>query len=232
MLTINNLSFSYGSKKVLNNINQNLETGKIYGLIGENGVGKTTFMKILSGILPLKEGEIYFNGEKNLKSNFFDKRISFVSDSPILLNDLTVMEHFLLICKINKYEKDEAINKIDKLINLFKLNEYRDSFGSSLSRGTKQKVSLIIGLLQEASLILMDEPFITLDPFQVESLQSALTDMIDIQKIIIVSSHDLESLKNISHNILLLNDTSIYQITKEETNLETLKRMLKNDNSK
>lgn len=222
MLKVENLTVNYDEIKVLNNISYSFKLGNIYGLIGRNGAGKTTFLKTISRLNKNNTGEIYL-GNKNLsKSDYLDLELSYVSDSPIYFNDMTVLEHMLLICKIKKYSSKKANTVSENLLEKLKLEQYRNSFPNKLSKGTLQRMSISLSLIRNEEVLLMDEPFNGLDPLQVNILEKTIVEERDKNKLIIISSHNLESLKEICNTYLILKDGCFIEISPENITKESI----------
>lgn len=184
-LKINNLSFSYETNPVLKDISFNVSTGKIVGLIGENGAGKTTIIKNIVGILKTKENYIFIDNESVSYKNKMDFPIAYLPDSPHLYENLTVLEHLLLICKVYGINIDEAY----KYMKMFELIIYKDKMPYQLSKGNRQKLMIICTTLKNFQFLLADEPFEGLDPEQIYRLKNYLISLRDKSKGIIISTH-------------------------------------------
>ena len=165
MLRIENLSKIYGDKKAVDNLSLHIQPGEIYGFIGHNGAGKTTTLKSVAGILQFEEGEIYINGKSIKKDPLACKKdIAYIPDNPDLYSFMTGVEYLNFVADIFGISSETRTNTI---------NNYAESFGilddlaqpiASYSHGMKQKVAIISALIHKPKLILMDEPFVGLDP--------------------------------------------------------------------
>ena len=211
MIQLDSISKSYGDKKVLNGITFEFKAGNIYGLIGRNGAGKTTLLKILMRIIRNHEGNILFNGNNINTMDTLDIPFVFIGDTPVLYQDLTAREQMLFICKLNKLSKKDAIKKIKYLAKQLKLAEYMDYYPRSVSRGTLQRINIAIGMLRKSDVYFFDEPFITLDPVQVNIVEQMFLSYKSTTRIQIISSHDLASLETICDRYLILKDGQLLE---------------------
>ena len=211
MIQLDSISKSYGDKKVLNGITFEFKAGNIYRLIGRNGAGKTTLLKILMRIIRNHEGNILFNGNNINTMDTLDTPFVFIGDTPVLYQDLTAREQMLFICKLNKLSKKDAIKKIKYLAKQLKLEEYMDYYPRSVSRGTLQRINIAIGMLRKSDVYFFDEPFITLDPVQVNIVEQMFLSYKSTTRIQIISSHDLASLETICDRYLILKDGQLLE---------------------
>ena len=217
MIEIHSLSKSYGWS-------YSFENGKIYGLIGRNGIGKTTLLKCICGLCIPDQADIRSLQGNLSEKDYLDRDIVYVSDEPIFYNDLTFQEHLWLICKIEKYSKIESARKIDYYLECLKMKEYMTFYPNALSKGTLQRMMLIMGFLRKADNLLLDEPFNGLDPVQLaETIQ--ICNRESDKRCIIISSHDIESLAEICNEYLIFNAKGIERLSKEISR-EEIKRMI------
>ncbi|MBE6059399.1 MAG: ABC transporter ATP-binding protein, partial [Clostridium sulfidigenes] len=166
MLKINNFSKSYsGSKKAVDSISLEVKPGEIFGFIGHNGAGKTTTIKAVVGILDFQEGEILINGN-SIKSSPIEckKDIAYIPDNPDLYDSLTGIQYLNFIGDIFKVSKEEREDLIKKYSEAFELTKSLGDLISSYSHGMKQKLALISALIHKPKLLILDEPFVGLDP--------------------------------------------------------------------
>lgn len=226
MLKLENLNIGYGSKSIISNINLVFETNKIYGLIGRNGAGKSTFLRTIARLQSELNGVISFNNIEVNNKDYFDLPLTFIGDEYAFFQDLTMYEQLIFLCKLNKMSKREAKEKISTIISRFHLEEYMNYYPHACSRGTIQRFGLICGYLRNSDILLLDEPFITLDPVQVNILENALLDYKDERKIMIISSHDLDSLERICDEFLIIHDQQITLFSKETMDLENITKLL------
>ena len=150
----------------------------------------------------------------------------YISDSPMFYSDLTVREHLLLICSVKGFSKIESMEKITFLINLLKLEKYENMFPSALSKGTQQRLNIAIGLIRDEPIILMDEPFITLDPVQVNLVENLILELKGTGKTFIISSHDIDSLESICDKYLILKDGKLLEYDPHQINKQDISKII------
>mgnify|MGYP003293855480 CR=1 FL=1 len=132
-------------------------------MIGRNGIGKTTLMKCICGLCEADESEIYTENGNVSKLDYLTRNIYYISDEPVYYNDLTLYEHLWIVCKAEGYKKDIAAEKIQDLISKYKMSEYLHFYPPAMSKGTLQRMMLMIGFLKNTQNLLLDEPFNGLD---------------------------------------------------------------------
>lgn len=187
-LKINGISKSYNSRKALNNLSFTLDSGEITALIGSNGAGKTTVIKCLSKLISIDTGDISLNNINISIINNKDYPITYIPDTPIYFEQLTVLENLQFIC--SAYKTDT--NQINILAKRLELEEYLDLLPSELSKGNKQKIMIVGGLLRNFDILIADEPFSGLDPVQIKVLKDIFLEQKDRGKMILVSIHSLD----------------------------------------
>jgi ABC-2 type transport system ATP-binding protein len=166
MLEIRNVSKSYdGKKKACDQINLTIEKGDIYGFVGHNGAGKTTLLKSIAGIISFDEGDILVDG-KSIKTEPLEvkKVIAYIPDNPDIYETLTGIQYLQMIANIFGIDQHERARKIDEYASLFDLIQVLQQPISSYSHGMKQKLVIISALIHSPILLLLDEPFVGLDP--------------------------------------------------------------------
>lgn len=205
MLEIKNYSKSYGNKLVVDNISLKVDAGDIYAFIGHNGAGKTTTIKSIIGILDFNEGEILINNisikEDPLKCK---KIIAYVPDNPDLYDFLSGIDYLNFIAdifEISKEKREEIIKKYATELDL--INNLGDKIGS-YSHGMKQKLVIISALIHEPKLMILDEPFVGLDPSSSHKLKEIMKNMCQNGSAIFFSTHVLEVAEKLCNKIAVI----------------------------
>ena len=166
MLKIKNLTKTYkGAKKAVSDLNIEVSPGDIFGFMGHNGAGKTTTLKCITGILDFEEGEIFIDGHSVKTDEIYCKSVSaYIPDNPDLYNYLTGIQYLNFIADIFKVQKEERTQLIKKYAEIFEITYALGDLISSYSHGMKQKLALISALIHKPKLLILDEPFVGLDP--------------------------------------------------------------------
>ena len=206
MLEVKNLSKSFKKNKAIDNISFTLNSGEIAILCGPNGAGKTTTLKCILSLLRKDSGEILINGQ-SIKNRKIRESLSYIPETPDLYNLLTVWEHFKFIALAYKVENWE--NKAIDLMNTFNLLDKKNELTKDLSKGMKQKVSIIMSLIHNPDYLLIDEPFVGLDPNGIKEFREMLHSIKLLNKTILVSTHILSSIDEISDTIILMKNGKI-----------------------
>ncbi len=206
MIEIKDLNKSYGSTKVLKDINLQLEEGKIYGLLGRNGVGKTTLLNIMSNTLKRDSGKVFFHGEEVYENSKALENIAIVKESGFGVEDIKLRKIFQAGRILYKYWDEEYA---DFLIKEFKINLKKNY--SKLSRGNKTIVALVIGLASRAPLTMFDEPSLGLDAaFRYKFYNLLLEDVEKYPRTVIISTHLIDEVTNLFEEIIILKDGEVY----------------------
>ena len=205
MLKINNLTKTYGDKKAVDNLSLNILPGEIYGFIGHNGAGKTTTIKSVAGILQFDSGEIFINGT-SLKENPVEckKQIAYIPDNPDLYEFMSGIKYLNFIADIFGISAKERNEKIEKLAELFEIKKDLNNPISAYSHGMKQKLAIISALIHNPKLIIMDEPFVGLDPKASHILKGLMRDICNSGGAIFFSTHVLEVAEKLCDKIAII----------------------------
>ena len=178
MLTIINLSKSYNSKKAVSNFSIQVSPGDIYGFIGHNGAGKTTTIKCIVGILDFEQGDILINGKSIKKEPLACKQtLAYIPDTPAVYEHLTGYQYINFICDMYEIDKDTRKKNVLKYAKMFEIDGKLGDDISSFSHGMKQKVALIAALSHDPKVLIMDEPFVGLDPKAVFDMKEIMRTM-------------------------------------------------------
>jgi ABC-2 type transport system ATP-binding protein len=205
MLSIRGLTKAYGSKKAVDNLTLEIQPGEIYGFIGHNGAGKTTTIKACCGILNFESGEIYVDGlsirEKPLECK---RRIAYIPDNPDLYDFLSGIKYLNFVADIYGVPKKEREERIRKYSDLLGLTSDLGQSVSAYSHGMKQKLAIISALIHSPKLMLLDEPFVGLDPKAAHVLKGLMRELCDAGGAIFFSTHVLEVAEKLCDKIAVI----------------------------
>lgn len=207
MLEIKNLTKTYGDKKAVDNLSLKINPGEIYGFIGHNGAGKTTTLKSVVGILKFDEGEILIDG-KSIKDQPIEckKQIAYIPDNPDLYSYMSGIQFLNFVADIYQVPADVRKEKINKYATEFDLlNDLGQNIGA-YSHGMKQKLAIISALIHSPKLIIMDEPFVGLDPKASFSVKSIMREICDNGGAIFFSTHVLEVAEKLCDKVAIIKD--------------------------
>lgn len=228
MLRIENLTKCYGEKKAVDNVSLHIKAGEIYGFIGHNGAGKTTTLKACVGILDFDEGEIFIDGvsvkENPLKCK---KKIAYIPDNPDLYAFMTGIGYLHFIADIFGVPAKAREERIQKYADAFSLTADLAMPISSYSHGMKQKLALISAFIHEPKLIIMDEPFVGLDPTASHKVKEIMREMCEKGCSIFFSTHVLEVAEKLCSKIAIIKDGKLIKSgateeVKGDTSLEEM----------
>ena len=205
MLKIEHLTKTYGDKKAVDNLNLHIKPGEIYGFIGHNGAGKTTTLKSVVGILQFDEGEILINGKSVRTAPLDCKRdIAYIPDNPDLYDFMTGIKYLNFIADIFKVSVADRQERIRKYADLFELTADLAQPIAAYSHGMKQKLAIIAAWLHRPKLIIMDEPFVGLDPRASHLLKELMREICDRGGAIFFSTHVLEVAEKLCDKVAII----------------------------
>ena len=205
MLLANNINFKRNNKYILNDISLSLSPKKILHLTGNNGVGKTTFLKILTHILVPDSGEIYWNGKNiNKKPYDFYRDITFIMDKATSNIDLTVKENIFFWRKL--FSSSRTIKEIDSILNIFSLQNYLNTQVNCLSAGEIKKLELSRLIIEQKKLWILDEPFAGLDSKTINLISQTLINHAELGGMVIFTSHLNPNINNLEILNLEINE--------------------------
>lgn len=202
MLEVKNLVKYFGIKKVVDNVSFKLESGKILGVLGKNGAGKSTTFRMILNILEPDEGEVLYNGEK-IDHNVSDK-IGYLPEVGSLIDSYTVYEQCLYYGRMKSMKTEQIKSNMFDLLERFGITEYANMKIKELSKGNKQKIQFIIALLHNPDLIILDEPFSGLDPVSVEYFKKIILELRDQGKTIMFSSHIMSHVEMLCEEVVII----------------------------
>lgn len=206
MLEIKNVTKSYGrDKKAVDNLNLTVEAGDIFGFIGHNGAGKTTTIKCVVGIHGFEQGEILVDGiSVKEKPLLCKEKISYVPDNPDIYEYLTGIQYLNFVADIYKLSKEEREERIQKEAEDFEITASLGDLISSYSHGMKQKLVLIGAMLHKPKLLVLDEPFVGLDPKAVHILKEKMHHMCKEGSAIFFSTHVLDTAEKLCNKAAII----------------------------
>ena len=209
MLKVENVTKFYDKFCAVDNLSFEVKEGEIFGLLGVNGAGKTTTFRMIMGLLDPTEGNITLNGKK-IDYSVTDS-IGFLTEERSLLLKMTVKEQVLFYGNLKGLDDKEILKRLDELLNRlyakedgFDLEKFKNKKIKELSKGNQQKIQLITALINEPKLLILDEPFSGLDPFNIELFKNEITRMANNGSIIIFSSHRMDHVELFCKKLVVL----------------------------
>lgn len=223
MLACYNILVKFNNFIALNNVSIELKRGYINILLGPNGAGKTTLLKVLASLLKPNSGRVLYDQKDINKLNQeFLYKLGFLSHDIALYNNLTAQENLLFWGKL--YKIDQINQRIEEVLNSVKLEEYKNKFVKEYSRGMKQRLAIAKVLIHNPEIILWDEPFTGIDLTTTEVINKILINLKNTGRLILLSTHDLQSGYNLADNIFIINKGNIiYQNSKSLTSFSELR---------
>lgn len=204
MIEVKNLTKQYGSKTAVDNISFNIERGKIYGFLGQNGAGKSTTMNIITGCLAATDGSVTIYGHDIFKSPIEAKRhIGYLPEIPPLYPDMTPYEYMAFVAKAKGVEAELAYRQVKEAMELTQISDVSDRLIKTLSKGYKQRVGIAQALLGEPDIIILDEPTVGLDPRQITEIR-ALIRKLGETRTVIISSHILAEISEVCNHVIVI----------------------------
>ena len=210
MLKIKNLCKSFGEKKAVDNVSIEIADGEIYGFIGHNGAGKTTTIKVCTGIMPFDSGEIEIDGVSIKDKPILCKsKIAYIPDNPDLYEFMTGNQYINFVADIFSVPTETRKEITKKIADVFELSQDLDKSISSYSHGMKQKLAVISAWIHSPKLIIMDEPFVGLDPKASHSLKLMMREFCDNGGSIFFSTHVLEVAEKLCDKVAIIKNGQI-----------------------
>ncbi|HDR7614933.1 TPA: ABC transporter ATP-binding protein [Bacillus mycoides] len=207
MLEIINFSKTYkGGKKAVDQLNITVQAGDIFGFIGHNGAGKSTTIKSLVGVIDFEEGEIFVDGYSVKKNPIACKRVvAYIPDNPDLYEQLTGIQYLNFVADVFKVSAKDREKEIQKYGDAFEITPYLGDLISSYSHGMKQKVAIISAVLHKPKLLVLDEPFVGLDPKAAVVLKGIMKELCEKGSAIFFSTHVLDVAEKLCNKIAMIN---------------------------
>ena len=205
MIAVKNIRKSYGRLTVLNDISFDVSGGGIYAVLGPNGSGKTTFLKILLGMVIPDGGKVLFQGQDISRSHGYRTQIGYLPQIARFPDNLSVSEIIHMIADIRNQP-----SKPEPLIALFGLDKFMDKKLGNLSGGTRQKVNIVLTFMFDTPVIVLDEPTAGLDPVSLIKLKELINTAKSSGKIVLITSHIMSLVEELSDEIIFLLEGNIY----------------------
>ena len=213
MLEIKNVTKKYGKNTAIKNVSFNVNEGEIFAFIGHNGAGKTTLIKSIVGIHKFDEGDILING-KSIKDDPISckKEMAFVPDNPELYEQMKAIDFINFICDMYEVPQDIREKNIKKYAKLFEIEDNLNDTIESFSHGMKQKIAIISALAHDPKILIMDEPFVGLDPKAVFDIKEIMNEMIKEGKIIFFSTHILDVAEKLCSRVAIIKKGELVKV--------------------
>ena len=201
-LILKNVSKSFGTKQAVNNISFSLEKPGVYGLLGTNGAGKTTSIRMLLGIIKKDSGEITWKGKTVDRKNV---NFGYLPEERGVYPKTKIFNQLMYFAKLKGMKNEDAIKAINKWAKELKVEEYLNMPAEKLSKGNQQKIQFMTAIIHNPELVVLDEPFSGLDPVNTEILKNIIINLIKEGKYIIMSAHQMATIEEFCSDILILN---------------------------
>ena len=213
MIEIKNVTKSYDTKKAVDDISFNVENGEIFAFIGHNGAGKTTLIKAIVGIHDFENGDILING-KSIKEKPIDckKEMAFVPDNPELYENMKAIDYINFIADMYEVDLETRTKNIEKYAKLFEMESNLNDQINSFSHGMKQKIAIISALVHDPDVLIMDEPFVGLDPKAVFDIKEIMNEMIKEGKTIFFSTHILDVAEKLCSRVAIIKNGKLVKV--------------------
>ena len=213
MLEIKNVTKKYGKNTAIKNVSFNVNEGEIFAFIGHNGAGKTTLIKSIVGIHKFDEGDILING-KSIKDDPISckKEMAFVPDNPELYEQMKAIDFINFICDMYEVPQDIREKNIKKYAKMFEIEDNLNDTIESFSHGMKQKIAIISALAHDPKVLIMDEPFVGLDPKAVFDIKEIMNEMIKEGKIIFFSTHILDVAEKLCSRVAIIKKGELVKV--------------------
>ena len=206
ILTINNITKSFGEKSVLKGISFSAESGKAVGVLGRNGAGKTTLIRIIMNVFGADSGNVTLDGNPISTQKV---RIGYLPEERGLYPKKKILEQLVYFAELQNIDKKTAIQNAESLLRRLEIEEYKNRRLDTLSKGNQQKVQLVATLIADPDIIILDEPFSGLDPVNASLLKDLVKDLIANGKLVLFSSHQMNYIEEFCDEILILNGGKI-----------------------
>ena len=228
-LSVNNITKKYGDKLVVDNLSFEMSEPGVYALLGTNGAGKTTSLRIILGMLSKNSGEVLWNGKQ---IDVVNANVGYLAEERGLYPKYSLMDQLMYFAKLKRVDKHTAMDRIKYWSDRLDVNEYvfpkktkgrkalKSNQADQLSKGNQQKIQLMVALLSDPELLIIDEPFSGLDPLNTDLFKSILREEISKNKYLIMSSHQMPTIEEFCSDITILDSGKV----KLQGNLSEIKK--------
>ena len=206
ILELKNIEKSFGDKKVLTGVSFKAEGGKAFGLLGRNGAGKTTSIRILMDVFPANSGEVLIDGKP---INYDKIGIGYLPEERGLYPKKIIINQLIYFAELKGMSRKDAVKSVDYWLERLGMTEYRNKKLETLSKGNQQKIQLITALAHNPDIVILDEPFSGLDPVNAMLLKDVVKEQIAKGKIVLFSSHQMSYIEEFCDSIAILNNGTI-----------------------
>ena len=206
ILELKNIEKSFGTKQVLTGVSFRAEGGKAFGLLGRNGAGKTTSIRILMDVFPADGGEVLMDGKP---IDYRTVQIGYLPEERGLYPKKVILDQLVYFAQLKGMSRKEAVQSIDYWLERLGMMEYRNKRLDTLSKGNQQKIQLITALAHDPDIVILDEPFSGLDPVNAMLLKDVVREQIAKGKVVLFSSHQMSYIEEFCDSIAILNDGKI-----------------------
>ena len=213
MIEIKNVSKLYGDKKALDKVSFTVNKGEIFAFIGHNGAGKTTLIKSICGIIDFEEGDIKIDG-KSIKKQPLEckKEMAYISDDPELYEDMNAISYINFVCDMYDTPSEVREKNIKRYAEMFDMEKELNNTISSFSHGMKQKIALISALAHEPKVLIMDEPFVGLDPKAIFDMKEVMRGIVKEGGTIFFSTHILDMAEKLCNRVAIVKKGQIVKV--------------------
>ena len=213
MIEIKNVSKKYGDKVALSNVSFEVNDGEIFAFIGHNGAGKTTLIKAICGILDFESGKILING-KSIKDDPIacKKEMAYISDDPELYEDMKAIAFINFVCDMYEVPTEVREKNIERFAKMFGMEEELGNVIKSFSHGMKQKIALIAALSHEPKILVMDEPFVGLDPKAIFDMKELMRELVKDGGTIFFSTHILDVAEKLCDRVAIVKKGKVVKV--------------------
>lgn len=201
-LKVQNVTKTFGEKLAVDNISFEIDKPGVFGLLGTNGAGKSTTIRMILGILKKDTGSISWNG-KEVERKYVN--FGYLPEERGIYPKIKISDQLIYLAKLKGMKEKEAIESMDYWLKRLEVEEYKDMIAEKLSKGNQQKIQFITSVIHNPELLVIDEPFSGLDPVNTELLKGAIIELVSKGTYIIMSSHQMASIEEFCQDILILN---------------------------